>query len=122
MVFCYQNFQVFKKTDYRIIYEISQKDYAEISKEQCNGIYEVEDHGTFHCVNGKLHREDGPAEEHINGNKYWFVNDKYHRLDGPAIEYYDGRKLYYIEGKLYLTKEEFDKVAYLYNNGLQDYL
>ena len=27
-------------------------------------------------LNGKLHREDGPAVERANGNKYWYLNDK----------------------------------------------
>jgi len=27
-------------------------------------------------LNGKLHREDGPAEEWADGTKYWFLNDK----------------------------------------------
>ena len=24
--------------------------------------------------NGQLHREDGPAIEYLDGNKYWFLN------------------------------------------------
>ena len=27
-------------------------------------------------LNGKFHREDGPAIECANGTKYWFLNDK----------------------------------------------
>ena len=27
-------------------------------------------------LNGKLHREDGPAYEHTNGDKLWYLNDK----------------------------------------------
>ena len=27
-------------------------------------------------LNGKLHREDGPACEYPDGTKYWFLNDK----------------------------------------------
>jgi hypothetical protein len=42
-------------------------------------------------LNGKLHREDGPAVEYANGDKDWYLNDKRHREDGPAIEYADGR-------------------------------
>ena len=26
---------------------------------------------------GKLHREDGPVIEYINGYKYWYINDKF---------------------------------------------
>ena len=28
------------------------------------------------CINGKLHREDGPAIEWANGNKSWYINGK----------------------------------------------
>ena len=59
-------------------------------------------------VEGKLHREDGPAAECSDGSKAWYVEDKLHRLDGPAIERSDGSKLWYIEEVEY-TEEEFNK-------------
>ena len=59
-------------------------------------------------VNGKLHREDGPAIEFANGNKWWAVNGKLHREDGPAIEFADGHKEWWINDKC-LTEEEFHK-------------
>ena len=102
--------------------KISFKDFYNTPEEQQNGIYEVENAGTFYYVNGKLHREDGPAEEYISGDKRWYINNKLHRLDGPAIEYCNGRKEYWIKGEYYSSKEEFEKVAYMYKNGLQDYL
>ena len=34
-----------------------------------------------------------------DGNKLWFQNDKLHREDGPAIEYVDGYKAWCINGK-----------------------
>ena len=30
----------------------------------------------FWWLNGKIHREDGPAVEYANGTKEWFLNDK----------------------------------------------
>jgi hypothetical protein len=70
--------------------------------------------------NGRLHRVDGPAMEHSNGNwrwyknglchrengpsmiigsaKYWCIKGNYHRLDGPAIEK-DDYKEYWVNGK-----------------------
>ena len=30
----------------------------------------------WYNLNGKLHREDGPAIEDANGDKYWFINGK----------------------------------------------
>ena len=103
------------------IIKISYDHFNDIFTELRNGIYEVKDFGTLYFVNGKLHREDGPAIEYIFGTKCWLINDKYHRLDGPAVEHNNGEKSYYIEGKLYL-KEEFEAAVYLYKNGLQDYL
>jgi antitoxin component YwqK of YwqJK toxin-antitoxin module len=64
-------------------------------------------------LNGKLHREDGPAEELRDGTKYWFLNDKRHREDGPAEEYNDGSKTWYLNGKLHRE----DGPAVEYSNG-----
>ena len=41
-------------------------------------------------LNGKLHREGGPAIERANGTKVWYLNGKPHREDGPAYEDSDG--------------------------------
>jgi hypothetical protein len=38
-------------------------------------------------LNGKLHREDGPAVEYTDGTKVWRQRGKLHRIGGPAIEY-----------------------------------
>jgi len=59
-------------------------------------------------LNGKHHREDGPAIERVNGSKYWYLNGKHHREDGPAIEYANGDKYWFLNGKE-LTEEEFNK-------------
>jgi len=53
-------------------------------------------------LNGKWHREDGPAVEHTNGDKYWYLNGKLHREDGPACEYASGHK------EWWLNDEEVD--------------
>ena len=54
-----------------------------------------------------LHREDGPAIEWANGDKYYLINDKRHREDGPAVECSNGDKSYYINDK-HLTEKEFN--------------
>jgi hypothetical protein len=60
----------------------------------------VNTYGTkFWYLNGKYHREDGPAIEYASGNKFWYLNGKYHREDGPAVEYADGDKFWYLNGK-----------------------
>jgi hypothetical protein len=56
-------------------------------------------------TNDKLHREDGPACEWACGTKSWWVNGKRHREDGPAIERADGSKCWYLNGEE-MTEEE----------------
>jgi len=64
----------------------------------------------------KLHREDGPAVECSSaphkGNKYWWLNGERHREDGPAIEYGTGDKNWYYNGKQIKcsSQEEFEKI------------
>ena len=52
-------------------------------------------------LNGKRHREDGPAFERPNGHKEWWLNDKRHREDGPAAEWANGDKEWFLNGKLH---------------------
>ena len=59
-------------------------------------------------LNGKLHREDGPAIELTNGTKHWYLNGKYHREDGPAYEHADGTKEWYLNDKR-LTEAQFNE-------------
>ncbi len=58
-------------------------------------------------LNDKIHREDGPAIEHADGTNAWFLNDKIHREDGPAIEHADGTNAWYLNGKQF-TEDEFN--------------
>ena len=62
-------------------------------------------------VDGKLHREDGPAVERTDSSRYkaWFIKNKLHRLDGPAVEDAHGTKEYWIDDKLY-SFEEWDRL------------
>ena len=60
---------------------------------------------TFWKLNGKRHREDGPAIEYASGSKHWFINGKRHREDGPAIEFVGGEEQWYLNG-VKLTKEQ----------------
>ena len=57
-------------------------------------------------LNGKLHRKDGPACEYANGTREWYLNGKYHREDGPAVEFADGSRYWYLSDIRY-TEEEF---------------
>ena len=59
----------------------------------------LDDGSKYWCLNGKQHREDGPAVESSTGTKFWYLNDQLHREDGPAIEYSNGSKEWYLNGK-----------------------
>jgi hypothetical protein len=50
-------------------------------------------------LNGKLHREDGPAVIWPDGTEYWYLNGKRHREDGPAYIGSNGRQLWYLNNK-----------------------
>jgi hypothetical protein len=52
-------------------------------------------------LKGKIHCEDGPAWERVDGYKAWFVDGKRHRKDGPAIVYPNGNEFWYLNGKEY---------------------
>jgi hypothetical protein len=69
---------------------------------------EYSDGSKVWCLNDELHREDGPAYEGSNGSKYWYLNDEFHREDGPAVELSNGSKSWYLNGKE-LTKGEFNE-------------
>jgi len=57
-------------------------------------------------LNGKKHREDGPAIEYADGDKSWYLKGKYHREDGPALDWpKEGEKHWYLNGRR-TSKEE----------------
>ena len=63
-------------------------------------VCKIDECGTKEWIlNGKTHREDGPAIEYEDGGKYWFINGKMHREDGPAAIVHGYRKEWYLDGK-----------------------
>ena len=74
-------------------------------------------------IDGKRHREDGPAVEYANGTKKWYLNDVFHREDGPAIEYSNGTKYWYLSGKQHRedgpAAEYANGTKYWYLNGVE---
>ena len=62
----------------------------------------------FWYLNGKRHREDGPAVEQADGTKSWYLNSEYHREDGPAIEYANGDKFWYLDD-IPMTEQEHQR-------------
>ena len=71
----------------------------------------VWDHGSkSRFLNGKYHREGGPAIEYDDGTKKWYLNGKPHREDGPAGEYANGDKSWWLKGKK-VTEEEHKRLT-----------
>ena len=85
-------------------------------------VYDYGDKEWF--LNGKLHREDGPAVEHTDGNKFWYLNGKRHREDGPALVYPNGSKFWFVGGKRHRIDgpavEDSFKEFYLFDEKIED--
>jgi|SRR5579859_2522401 len=66
-------------------------------------------------LDGKLHREDGPAIEYASGTRFWFLYGQLHRLDGPAAEHANGTKAWYYHGEQIdcSSQEQFERLLKL---------
>ena len=74
---------------------------------------EVDSYGTKRWyLNGKRHRENGPACVWADGSEEWFLNGKLHRENGPAIKWSDGIEEWYLNGKLHRENGPACKWAY----------
>lgn len=60
-------------------------------------------------LDGRLHREGGPAIEYGNGDKGWYLHGTPHRLDGPAFDFAE-RQTYFFEGHQ-ISQEASEKIA-----------
>lgn len=49
--------------------------------------------------NGELHRDNEPAVEHADGKRYWYRDGQLHRVDGPAVEQPDGKRWWWLHGE-----------------------
>ena len=63
-----------------------------------NGYYKDEYGQQEWWVNGKLHREDGPAYISVYDTQVWYLNGKFHREDGPAVIREDGTQVWWVNG------------------------
>lgn len=62
----------------------------------------VSENGTIEWkLDGKLHREDGPAHILPNGTRAWLVMGVQHREGAPAVEHDNGFQLWYRHGQLH---------------------
>jgi len=79
--------------------EISEEDYWDL-QDQTGAYLVLYSGGTKEWyLNGKRHREDGPAIEGADGDNYWYLHGVPHREDGPAIEYSEEDKEWYLHGE-----------------------
>lgn len=63
------------------------------------------------CFHGKLHRIGGPAVVRVDYFEYW-VDGKLHRTDGPAREFvgpFSEYSEWHVDGKCFFEKKEFDR-------------
>jgi len=67
-------------------------------------------------LNGRFHREDGPAIEY-GGDDYraWYLYGQRHRIDGPAVVWGNGDKYWYYHGKHIncSSQKEFERLINL---------
>ena len=65
----------------------------------------ISEHGShIWQLDGKFHRENGPAVIFSSGTEEWWINGKLHRENGPAIILPDGKRFWYINGKYQYTE------------------
>jgi hypothetical protein len=67
----------------------------------------IDEYGTkeWKLPSGKHHREDGPAIEYSDGEKWWYINGLLHRENGSAIECANGIKKWFLYGVSYTEQE-----------------
>jgi hypothetical protein len=80
------------------------------AQEQLNG-YKV------WCREGLMHNDSGPAILTHNGVKEWFQKGLNHRDDGPAIIYADGTQVWYNHGDIHNE----NGAAIIHANGQEEY-
>ena len=71
----------------------------------------------WHNELGQLHRTDGPAVIHSNGDQFWYLNGMKHRTDGPAVIFTSGYQIWHLNGHLHRTNGP----AIIYPNGDKQY-
>ena len=112
------------------LFEGTEEDFIEIeeffSKEwKLNGKYHRDNgpaiiwkSGTRHWyINGKLHRERDPAKIHKDGKQEWYANGKRHRKCGPAIIWPNGSLEWYVNGESHRE----DGPAKVFLDGYEEY-
>ena len=72
----------------------------------------IDQEGNKHWyLDGKHHREDGPAIEWTDGGKFWMFHNKIHREDGPAVEYANGTIEYWLNDERYFNRDYYKELV-----------
>lgn len=64
----------------------------------------------WYRLNGQPHCADAPAVSLISGYEAWYINGKLHREDGPAIIWPDGRRECWLDG-IDVTPENYHQYS-----------
>ena len=73
-------------------------------------------------LHGEIHRENRPAAIWTNGSEEWYLHGKRHREDGPAAAIgHKGTKLWYLYGEKF-TEEKFLEITNASDEELPMYL
>jgi hypothetical protein len=84
-------------------FEIPEKEYIWYKLQGYD--IDADEYRVYWWLNGKRHREDGPAVIWADGTQAWRLNDKLHRTDGPAVILADGTQVWWLNGKEYTESE-----------------
>jgi len=81
-------------------------------------ILEIDGGISYHILDGKLHREDGPTTISPDGSEQWYLYGKLHRENGPAMKLFNRQfnysYYYFLEGNEY-TEEEWKEEIFKRN-------
>jgi hypothetical protein len=80
-------------------FEIPEKDYIWYKLQGYD--IDADEYRVYWYLNGKPHREDGPARIGADGTQVWWLNGKPHREDGPAVIWANGTQEWYLDDKLH---------------------
>ncbi len=92
-------------------FEISEKEYIWYKLQGYN--IDADTDRVIWWLNGKRHREDGPAVIWEDGDQWWSLNDNLHRTDGPAVICADGTQRWFLNDRAYTEQEWQNAVSEL---------
>jgi hypothetical protein len=98
-------------------YKITEQEYAWARLCGYEIRYDAQNNLVEWFLDGKLHREGGPAHEWADGSRFWYLNGLRHRTDGPAHEWAAGTRSWWLNGRRHRT----DGPACEWANGIREW-